>query len=430
MLMYLFQLLCNFFLGAAKSGSEKARSVMESTRSALESRREAAAARRATKGVESASSSRAPNLDVVEAHDEETQKFAVANAELIHNAKPTEHNSLLKSRVMALLEWWKNSRAARMVARYGVSNGALLSSGMALTALLSLVAFLASALTLAVAVLGSNPELNTAFVNSIDQSVPGLLKTANHPNGILELDSLVKAEGTILTGVIAFLVATWGAVSCIASLGRSIRLIFGLPFPAKGLGGPQARAAIGMLLLPLLIVLASTLGLVTQMATDWLFPQLGITGLIPRLVTQALSIALSLLSYGLFAVVLIRVVAGVRPPKRDLMAAVGIIAIGSFLLRTLGMTIIQMNSNPLMAAATAIITVILWLGFQVQIILWACAWAVNSPAAPTPTGDAFHDDERPNYVTLSAPHTLEWPHNPVTGAPLLTTAEATGETTT
>src|SRR5699024_722121 len=48
----------------------------------------------------------------------------------------------MSARLKALLQWWRGTRIARMLARYGVSNGAMLSGGVAFSALFSIFAAL------------------------------------------------------------------------------------------------------------------------------------------------------------------------------------------------------------------------------------------------------------------------------------------------
>ncbi|WP_026460392.1 YhjD/YihY/BrkB family envelope integrity protein [Schaalia suimastitidis] len=329
-------------------------------------------------------------------------------------------SSLVHALTRSIAPWGqrlKASRIARMSTRYATWNGSQLAAGMALSALMSLVALLTAAITATVAVVGSRPALLAELSTTFDATLPGLVKTENYPEGVLDFSAFIRTEGTWLTTGIALAIALWSATSMIAALGRAIRLMFGLTTTPTGLGGAKGRGLIGVVLLPLVLLLASALGVATDTASTWLVGAFGAQDPTLVRVTTGVSYLVSLLMYGFVGFVLIRVVAAVRPLGRDLWQAVGIIAVSSVALRVAGTTIVQLTKNPLMATATAILTVILWLNLQLQAILYACAWAANPPPITPAQGSAApHDSECPNYVTLSAPHTLAWPHNPLTGA--------------
>lgn len=62
--------------------------------------------------------------------------------------------STMKQRLTAVMDWWKQSRLARMLARYGAVNGATLAGGISYAALFSVVAGLTIMVTVFMRVLG------------------------------------------------------------------------------------------------------------------------------------------------------------------------------------------------------------------------------------------------------------------------------------
>src|SRR5699024_2191580 len=112
-----------------------------------------------------------------------------------------------------------------------------------------------------------------------------------------------------------------------------------------------------------------------------------------------------------------RFLAGVRPPRRDLLLGSLLAAIGSGVLRYLGTSAVgSVGDNPLLQSSAALATLLLWVNLIVRITLMAAAWIANPPARPVPDEEMItHEDETPNYVTLSRPGTLDWQHDPITG---------------
>ena len=113
---------------------------------------------------------------------------------------------------------------------------------------------------------------------------------------------------------------------------------------------------------------------------------------------------------------LFRVAAKVRIPQRDRWAAALLGAVGWGLLRLAGTSLIARWDNPLLASFAVLFTLIIWINLAVRWCLYVAAWSANPPQThlPVPPREV-HAGETPNYVTLSAPHTLSWPHHEVTG---------------
>ena len=62
-----------------------------------------------------------------------------------------------------------------------------------------------------------------------------------------------------------------------------------------------------------------------------------------------------------------------------------------------------------MAGFTTIITLLLWVSFLAQFTLFTAAWVANPPPPPEVDDRAHaHAFDTPNYVTESAPESLDW----------------------
>src|SRR5699024_12631773 len=75
-------------------------------------------------------------------------------------------------RIKALMDWWKRTRVARMLARYGVANGAMLSGGIAFSAVFSIFAALVIGFSAFMLVIGNNLELRDQVIDTINGALP------------------------------------------------------------------------------------------------------------------------------------------------------------------------------------------------------------------------------------------------------------------
>lgn len=323
----------------------------------------------------------------------------------------------LTAKGAALGEWWNQTRIARALARYNGANGPLLSSGMALTSLLSLTAALTVAVTAFMAVLGGNETMREALFSGIARTIPNLLKTDEDPSGLIDPESLVMSGAVSATGMIALAIMAWSAVSVVGQLGASIRAMFAIRVVPSHPLVLIARNALGALALGLSLVLGAGLGVAVDMTGEALPGLLGLDSSSASLaLLDALSTLLALLVYALVSWVLIGVVAQVRVPMRRLLTGVFLIALASIVLRIAGTSVVGAAKGPLLATAATLITLVLWINLQVRAVLLICAWIADPPAPERPaSARAIHFLETPNYVTRAVPATLAWQYDPVSG---------------
>src|SRR5699024_5479473 len=114
---------------------------------------------------------------------------------------------------------------------------------------------------------------------------------------------------------------------------------------------------------------------------------------------------------------LFRGLAGARVPWPQLWRGALLGAVGTGALRYLGASVVaNVSDNPLLASAGAVATLLLWLNIAARVTLMAAAWTADPPAPPKLTKDMLqHQDQSPNYVSVSAPETLEWEYGAYTG---------------
>lgn len=308
-------------------------------------------------------------------------------------------------------------RILRANQRYGAAKGALLSGGIAYVALFSIFAALTIAWTVFMAILGNNEELRTAVIESINDAMPGILKTEDNPSGLVSPDSLMLDTALNPASIIAVAVLAWTALSVMHSLKVSLRAMFGIARLPENFLLTKARdalafigLALGVLATAALTTVAGTLG---STVLEWLGIEGPIAGWSLRIGSFAIAFAVDwIIIMGLF-----RYVAGARPPRKDLMLGAAIGALGTSVIRFLGTTAIgSVADNPMLAPFAAIATLLLWVNLVARIVLLSAAFTANpEPPYVVTVPESIHADDSPNFVTLSVPETTNWNHEPFTG---------------
>jgi membrane protein len=81
-------------------------------------------------------------------------------------------------------DWLKTRRTWSAWQRYGNANGDLLAAGVAYFAFFSIFPALALAFAIFGFVLQGHPQMLSAIANSLDKALPGMVRTADNPDGI------------------------------------------------------------------------------------------------------------------------------------------------------------------------------------------------------------------------------------------------------
>lgn len=315
-----------------------------------------------------------------------------------------------------LYNWYAHSRVGRALARYGLKRGHLLAGGISYVALFSITAAVAIGWTIFMAVLGHNQELRTSTLSAIDTAMPGLLITAGNENGLLNPDSLILDSPFTVGGFIAAISLFLSASRVMAALKSSLWSMFGIVHLPDNPVVTQLRDYAGFFVLTFGVLITATLGVLTTTLSTLVTDFLGITGGFAEFLLRVSSLLVALLVDAIVFAILVRFIAGVRVPKRDLLWGSLMMGVASSLIRYLGTNAIGSVEDPVLAAGAAVITLMLWINLIARLVLMISAWIANPPFAGAAKNKAHvHGAEYPNYVTMSAPHTLDWPHHTQTG---------------
>ncbi|MEV7528745.1 YihY/virulence factor BrkB family protein [Agrococcus sediminis] len=271
-----------------------------------------------------------------------------------------------------LLERVMRSWPVRAWQRYSEQRGPVLAQGMTLQAFLSLFAALFVAFAIFMAVLGGNVALREAVIDSISSSIPGLIGEG----GALDVEQLTGSSIVGWAGAIAAASILVTAIAWIGVSREGFRAMFDLGAPPSNvillkLGDLGVALGIG-----LLVVLSSGLLVVTQTLADAL--GLGWAG-------RLLGFAIQLLLDTGIVLLLFRFGGRLRLPAKQVVLAALACAVAFQVLKLLASLLFgAVENNPLLAGVAAVVIILIWLGFIMQILLVALAFV-----AVTPTGRAY-----------------------------------------
>src|SRR5690606_36096966 len=159
--------------------------------------------------------------------------------------------------------------------RYGKASGGLLAGGITYSALFSVAAALTISYTAFMTVLGSNTELRGTVIDAVNSALPGNLDTPGI-DGLIAPEDLVLDTALNPASIAAVAVLLWTAISVMAALKRSIRLMFGIIVPKENAVATRIRDLVGFLTLALAVVLMAALTIAAGTAGKWVLDLIGI----------------------------------------------------------------------------------------------------------------------------------------------------------
>lgn len=256
--------------------------------------------------------------------------------------------------------------------RYSESRGPVLAQGMTLQAFLSLFAALFVAFGIFAAVLGGNVELRRAVVESLDESIPGLLGDG----GAIDVDLLLSSSIAGWAGAIGAVAIVFTAIAWIAVSREGFRAMFDLGAPPSNfvllkLGDLGVALGIGLLVVVSAGLLVVTEGFAESLGLGWTSVLIGA--------------ASQLLLDTAIVLLLFRFGGRLRLPAKQIVPAALVCAVAFFGLKQVASLLFgAVENNPLLGSIAAPVIILIWFGFIMQILLIALALV-----AVTPTGRAY-----------------------------------------
>lgn len=313
-----------------------------------------------------------------------------------------------RDRVKDLVGLLLHTRIMRAYARFSEANGKILAAGISYMALFSLTAGVTLGGMVFSALLDADGQLRDAVGEAVNEWLPGLVKTASTPDGLVNPQVLAASPGTSVASIIVAAFLLYSATYVVASFSVAIRAMFGLAAVRERFLVAIGQRVIG--LVALFVGILSTAALIvigahihrrtTQMVPD--MDKSWLDG-----ISSTMSLLASLVINMTLMIILVRWVAGVRPLRSDLLWGSVIAGVGTTALRLLGTSVVSNVSGPILTAATTLITLIVWVNLQARVMLLAGAWMANPPRTVMRAQKASRKSRhRPNFATLSDPDSL------------------------
>lgn len=323
----------------------------------------------------------------------------------------------LKAKILKLMAYLNGTRLFRANARYNIARGYLLAGGIAYSALFSIVGTLTIAFTFFSVALGNNRELFKYFTAQINKVLPGILKTAQNPQGLLDAKELIVENPINIVSLISLLVLLWSSLSLMSGLRLAIWSMFGIAKLPMAFISQKIRDFGAFLVLFVSVIVSAVISASASFFAEPIFDFLNFPRQGAIVIMFLISIALGIFIDTLVFAFVFSILAGIKAPKKDLWFGSLIAGTFSTTVRALGtMAVSSVANNPLLAPFAAIVTILLWVNLISRITLNVAAFIANPPEPLEVTAAHFpHATDTPNYVTKSELKTLAWEHDPISG---------------
>ncbi len=281
----------------------------------------------------------------------------------------------MKERLTRLWDRLKQTEAWQAWTRFGKVRGNLLASGIAFYGFFSIFPALALAAVVFGFVLRGHPELISSLGDALNRRLPGFVKTASNPSGLVELKA---PDLSLLTigGAGALVGLVLAGIGWIGAMRDGIRAIFGLPGSPGNVVTDKLRDLGVLVTLGVGVLLSAVLTSVIGAGASGLSGALGL-GDHPVL-SQVVGLVVGFgVDLGVM-VVLLRVLSGLPLPWHELRSGALVGAVGLTVVKVFGVQLIgRATANPLFGSVILVVGLLFWLNLIAKLILISASWTAN-----------------------------------------------------
>jgi len=280
------------------------------------------------------------------------------------------------ARVKALIAWALVRKPVRALLLYSEQKGALLASAVTYRALFSIFAAVLLGFSIAAVWLAGQKDLFDALIDSIDNVVPGLVGEGE--GYLVDPSDLRQPASFTIAGIISLIGLLFASIGAVGALREAIRIMAGTTHKPSSPILLIARDLLFAVILAALIVAAAlTTFLGSAFATTLLnWVGIGESGA-AVVVTRIISVLVTLALDAVLIAVMFWMLSGMKAPARALWPGALLGAVGLIILQQLSSLFVGgAASNPLLGTFTALIALLLWVNFSVQVVLIACTYIV------------------------------------------------------
>lgn len=289
----------------------------------------------------------------------------------------------LREFIERLIAWVRATRIFRTIDLFIDAGGNIISAGMAYLAVFATFAALWLGFGIFGIILRDKVELQAATVDYINTLVPGLI-TDGTTSGAVSLSLLLSTRTLDWTSGIAAVALLWVAVSWFSGTRRAIRLIFRLPRSYSTAVRMKVRDALLAIGFGLAILLSAALSVIGTQMVSGLFVRFGITQ--PAWLLASVTNVAALVAMVIFdtfvLIAIIRVLAGIKVDRINLIigAVIGAIALG--IIKVLGSALLAgATNNPLLASFAVLIGMLIWFNLIARVVLLTGAFIATGITA-------------------------------------------------
>jgi len=178
--------------------------------------------------------------------------------------------------VKTMLARWGRSRPGRAWKRYADARGNVLAAGVGYFAFFSIFPAIALAFAVFGFVLRGHPDLLGSVIGQLGGYLPGLIRDAQHPDGLIPVQA-PPAVALTITGVIAFVALVLGGLGWLGATRDGIRAVFGVPGSSGNLITNKVRDLGVLFTLGLGVAIFAVLTTGVGAAAGWVAEQIGLT---------------------------------------------------------------------------------------------------------------------------------------------------------
>nr|WP_223128700.1 YihY/virulence factor BrkB family protein [Terrabacter sp. MAHUQ-38] len=299
----------------------------------------------------------------------------------------------------------KATRAWEAWTRYGHANGDLLAAGVGYFAFFSVFPALALAFAIFGFVLQGRPDLIETIAESLNSTLPGVVRTPDHPQGLISVEAPASLTLT-LTGIISFVTLLLAGLGWVGALRTGIRGIFGLEASKDDLVRTKARDLFVLVTLGLAVALSAVVTGVVGGLAERVAGWVGLEG--NGALVGVLGLVVGVVFDTLILIVLLRMLSGVPLPWRNVRHAALLGAVVLTLLKLFGGFLVsRASANPVLGAVAVSVGLLFWLNLMSKVVLLSASWAANEvdlhPLGDDSARSATARARRPAFATAPGP---------------------------
>lgn len=280
-----------------------------------------------------------------------------------------------------MLERVKATHGWRSWQRYGAARGGVLAGGVTFLGFFSIVPALVLGFTIFGVVLRGQPGLFQQVVDSVSQTLPGIVRDRAHPTGLIDASHLPTPNALTLTGVISLVTLLLGGLGWLDALREGVRAIFGQPpLQVNPITG-KLRDLLILATLGLAVLASGVLSMVVGAAGPFLLHAAGIAqgSTFGTVLLSGVGVGVVFVVDLAIMLVILRLLSGLALPPADVRQGCIVGALGLGIIKLAGGLLLKgSTSKPVFASFAVIIGLLLMINLISRVILLAAAWAATT----------------------------------------------------